>query len=495
MRLSQLLHGVAHTAEHFTDVPVSDLAYDSRKVSGGSVFFCLTGAQADGHAFAQSAVQSGACALVVEHPVQLETTVPVICVQNARLALAQMSAAFFAHPAAQLSVIGITGTKGKTTTAAMLRSILQQANLPTGVIGTVGVQIGNTITPTANTTPESYELQKALRQMVDAGCKAAILEASSIGLRAHRTAGMTFAVGVFTNFSQDHIGGVEHRGMHEYLRCKQLLFQQSCVAAVNCDDAVHTQILSGSACTETCTYGFSPQADFRAQNEQLLRRSGSLGVGFSLQSARFSGPIEVPIPGSFSVYNALAAISAASFFPQVQLSHLQAGLSAVHVRGRVEPVPVSGDYTLLIDYAHNAMSMQSLLQTLRAYRPNRLICLFGAGGNRSKTRRFEVGEVCGKLADLSVITADNSRFEPTEDILKDIQTGLNKTGGAYVAIPDRREAIAYCMQHAQPGDIIVLAGKGHEDYQEIGGIKHPFDERQIVLELDRIQSAQSASPR
>lgn len=234
---------------------------------------------------------------------------------------------------------------------------------------------------------------------------------------------------------------------------------------------------------EVETYGFAPQVDFRASDGKLLSKPGYLGVTFTLHHNGTDTPVTVDIPGKFSIYNALAAIAVCSHFANVTMEDMEAGLNSVKVKGRVEIVPVPGNYTLLIDYAHNALSMENILETLREYQPNRLICLFGAGGNRSRSRRFEMGEVSGRLADLSVITADNSRYEDVMDILADIQVGLGKTNGKFVTIPDRREAIRYCIENAQSGDIILLAGKGHEDYQEIAGVKHPFDERKIVAEI------------
>ena len=482
MRLAELLADISYTATNFQDVTVTDLVYDSRKVVKGCAFICLKGATVDGHTFAQQAVEQGAAVLIVQNDVTVTYEIPVIKVSHTRQALAMMSSAFFRHPAKEIPVIGLTGTKGKTTTAYMIRSILEEAGCSTGLIGTVGVLIGETVYPTSNTTPESYEMQKYLRKMVDMGCKAAVVEASSIGLREFRTAGMTFEVGVFTNFSEDHIGGVEHKDMEEYLQCKQMLFKQCRFGAVNCDDAVWKRMIEGNTCENIVTFGFSDVADYHASKEHLISKPGYLGVHFQLDG-KCDLKVDVAIPGKFSVYNALAAITACSYFP-VKQEHILKGLDTVKVKGRVEMIPVDGPYTLLIDYAHNAVSMESLLKTLKEYHPNRIICMFGAGGNRSKSRRFEVGEVCGQLADLSVVTADNSRFEPVKDIIEYIKVGLEKTNGAYVVVPDRKEAIAYCMQHAQQGDIVVLAGKGHEDYQEIEGIKYPFDEHEIVKELN-----------
>ncbi|MDD5953338.1 MAG: UDP-N-acetylmuramoyl-L-alanyl-D-glutamate--2,6-diaminopimelate ligase [Oscillospiraceae bacterium] len=479
MILKELFKGLPYTLPEAGPLEITDIVYDSRKVTPGCLFVCLRGAAVDGHTFALQAAQQGAAAILAEEP--LKVPVPVIVADNTRKALAEVSAAFFGHPAEQLQVIGLTGTKGKTTTAWMIRSILEKAGHKTGLIGTIGTVIGDQILKTNNTTPESYEMQHYLRMMVDAGCDTVVIEASSIGLKAHRTDGMTFDYGLFSNFSHDHIGGNEHKDMEEYLQCKQLLFRQCKTGIVNVDDPSWERIVEGHTCTLE-TYGFREGVDFQGSNAHLLRHPGYLGVGFTLTHKGQSTSVQVGIPGKFSVYNALAAIAVCSHFGVTE-KDINDGLDAVKVKGRVEIVPTGGDYTLLIDYAHNALSMENILTTLREYHPNRLVVLFGAGGNRPKVRRFEMGEVCGRLADLSVITADNSRDEDVMDIIADIQVGMDKTDGASVVVPDRREAIRYCIEHAEPGDIIVLAGKGHEDYQEIKGVKYPFDEREIVAEI------------
>ena len=316
--------------------------------------------------------------------------------------------------------------------------------------------------------------------MADAGCDACVMEVSSIGLRDHRVAGFTFDLGLFTNFSEDHIGGVEHRDMAEYMACKSLLFRMCRTGVINIDDPNWEGIVEGHTCA-LVTYGYDETADFVAHGAELVTTPNFLGVRFSVTGRR-SFTADVAIPGRFNVYNALCAVAACSRL-DVPDAAMQAGLRAVKVKGRMEPVEMPGDFTLLIDYAHNAISMESMLKTLRAYNPKRLVCMFGAGGNRPKVRRFEMGEASGRLADLSVITADNSRFENVLDIIEDIKVGMHKTDGKYVTIPDRREAIRWCIENAQPGDIIVLAGKGHEDYQEIEGVKHPFDERVVIREI------------
>lgn len=478
MKLKELLSAIEYRAENVPDVEICNLVYDSRKAVPGCAFVCLRGANADGHRYAAMAAEKGAAVIIAEEPV--EAAAPVVLTDNTRRALALLSAEFFGHPANALTMIGITGTKGKTTTAFMVRAILEAAGRKTGVIGTIGVLYGDRLIQTDNTTPESYEVQKYLREMADAGCDACVMEVSSIGLRDHRVAGFTFDLGLFTNFSEDHIGGVEHKDMAEYMACKSLLFRMCRTGVINIDDPNWKGIVEGHTCA-LVTYGYDETADFVAHGAELVTTPDFLGVRFSVTGRR-SFTADVAIPGRFNVYNALCAVAACSRL-DVPDAAMQAGLRAVKVKGRMEPVEMPGDFTLLIDYAHNAVSMESMLRTLRAYNPKRLVCMFGAGGNRPKVRRFEMGEASGRLADLSVITADNSRFENVLDIIEDIKVGMHKTDGKYVTIPDRREAIRWCIENAQPGDIIVLAGKGHEDYQEIEGVKHPFDERVVIREI------------
>lgn len=480
MQIQTLLKGLSAALPEGFDgnCEITDIVYDSRNVQPGCVFVCMVGAESDGHKYAGQAAQNGAAVIVAQKPVECDA--PVVLVENTRLALARISAAFFGNPADEMHVIGITGTKGKTTTSYMIRSILEAAGHKTGIIGTIGTVIGGKVTPNNNTTPESYEIQKSLRKMADAGCEYCVIEASSIGLKAHRVSGFEFEVGLFTNFSQDHIGGNEHASMQEYMECKSMLFRQCKTGIINIDDESWKGITKNHTCSIK-TYGFCEDAQLRASNDHLISKPGYLGVGFDVHG-EMDFSVTVDIPGKFSVYNALAAIAVCHHF-NIDETAMCKGLDAVHVKGRVEPVPVSGKYTLLIDYAHNAVSMENILETLREYNPKRLICMFGAGGNRPKIRRYEMGEVCGRMADLSVITADNSRFEDVLDILNDIKIGMSKTNGKFVEIPDRREAIAYCLKNAREGDVIVLAGKGHEDYQEIRGIKYPFDERIVIREI------------
>lgn len=464
------------------DVSVTDVVYDSRKVQEGNLFICIAGANVDGHDKIEEVLEKGATVLVVEKDIALpkKENVTVIKVASTRYAMAFIAAAYFDYPAEKLKVIGITGTKGKTTTTYLIKSILEHAGCKVGLVGTIEAIIGETHIPANNTTPESFVLQDYFHQMVEAGCDTVVMEVSSQGLMMHRTQGFVFDIGILTNLEPDHIGPNEHASFEEYMACKGLLFKQCRVGIVNADDA-HTQtVMKGHTC-EIESYGFSKDADLRAEDYELVHRPGSLGVSFDVRGL-LDFKAEIATPGRFSVYNALTAIAVCRHF-DVTMEDMKAALLQARVKGRIEMVRVSDDFTLMIDYAHNAMALESLLTTLKEYKPHRLICLFGCGGNRSKLRRYEMGEVSGKLADLTIITSDNPRFEEPQDIIEDIKTGIGKTDGKYVEICDRKEAIAYAIEHGEPGDIIVLAGKGHEDYQEIKGKKYPMDERVLIQEI------------
>ena len=481
MKLKQLLSSCEYSLLNGNlDTDIVDVIYDSRKVTPGCAFVCLKGFNVDGHKFIPDAIEKGAVALIVEDDYNTDSDIAVVKTENTRIALANMSAEYFSHPAKELKTIAITGTKGKTTTVAMIRSILEKGGIKTATIGTLGIVIDNQIYKTNNTTPESYEIQQAMRRMVNEGCKAMVIEASSLGLKWHRTHGIDFDYGIFTNFSNDHIGKSEHADMEEYLYCKSLLFKQCKLGLINRDDENWEAVTKDHTC-DIETYGFDKDADIVAHDDSLIARPGYIGVHFDTTGAKELS-VDVAIPGRFSVYNALAAISVCRHFDLSDKDILD-GLNEVKVKGRVEAVPVVGEYTLLIDYAHNAVSMENILTTLREYKPNRLITMFGAGGDRPKGRRYEMGEVSGRLSDLSVITEDNSRFENVMDIIEDIKVGINKTDGEYVVIPNRIDAIRYCIENAQKGDIIVLAGKGHEDYQEIRGVKYHMDEREIIADI------------
>lgn len=481
--LSELLEEVSYECVRGRlDREISDIVYDSRKVQAGCLFVCIPGARADGHQYAAAAVQAGASAILAEREVELPegADVTVILVDNTCYAMAFASAAYFGHPAKQMKIIGVTGTKGKTTTTYLVRSILEQAGRKVGLIGTIEIIIGDTHIHAENTTPQSYLVQKYFRMMADAGCDTVVMEVSSQGLMLHRTQGFVFDFGIFTNLEPDHIGANEHKDFADYLHCKSLLFRQCKVGIVNQDDAHWKEVTKDSTC-QLETYGIDAEADLRATDIRFLNEGGSLGMAFTVKGL-VDFPVKIASPGRFNVYNALTAIAICRHFG-VEEEDIKRALATAKVKGRTEMVRVSDDFTLMIDYAHNAMALKSLLETLRAYHPHRLVCLFGCGGNRAKSRRYEMGEVSGNMADLTIITSDNPRMEEPQAIIDDIKTGIGKTAGKYVEICDRKEAIAYAIDHGEPGDIIVLAGKGHEDYQEINGVKYPMDERVLIQEI------------
>ena len=481
MKLISLLEKLEYTClQGSTDQEVKNVIYDSRKVEEGSLFICIRGAVVDGHKFVPDVVAKGAKVLIVEEAVEAPEDVTVILVKDTRYAMAFISAAYFGYPAEKLKTIGITGTKGKTTTTYMVKSILENAGYKVGLIGTIEAIIGDKVIPAKNTTPESYTIHKYFAEMVEAGCDCVVMEVSSQGLMLHRTAGIPFTIGIFTNLGKDHIGPNEHKDFDDYKRCKGLLFKQCEIGIANVDDKYFEDVFAGATC-KTETFGFSEKADLRATDTHLVSRPGYLGVAYKVEGL-MNFDVEIDIPGTFSVYNSLTAIAVCRHFG-VPVDAIKKALKVAKVKGRIEMIKVSDDFTLMIDYAHNAMSLESLLTTLKEYNPKRLVCLFGCGGNRSKDRRFEMGEVSGRLADLTIITSDNPRFEEPQAIIDDIKTGIQKTEGKYVEICDRKEAIKYAIEHGQTGDVIVLAGKGHEDYQEIKGVKHPMDERVLIQEV------------
>lgn len=481
MKLQELIQDMEYEClQGSLDKEISTLIYDSRKAEQDAMFVCISGAVRDGHDFAKDVVEHGVTVLLVEKEVEVPADVTVLRVTDTRLGLAQASAAYFGHPARELTTIGITGTKGKTTATYMVRSILEHSGYKTGLIGTIETIIGDEVIPSANTTPESYVVQESFRKMVDAGCKCVVMEVSSQGLMLHRVGGFVFDYGIFTNLEPDHIGPNEHKDLEDYIHCKSLLFRQCRQGIFNGDDKHLPQIMEGHTC-KVETYGLGEHVDLRATDIHLTDKGGTLGVAYHM-SGLMDMDVEIDIPGKFSVYNSLTAISICRHFG-VREEVIKNALAQIRVKGRVEVLDVSPKFTLMIDYAHNAMSLESLLTTLREYQPKRLVCLFGCGGNRSRDRRFQMGEISSRLADLTIVTSDNPRNEEPQAIIDDIVTGVRGADGEYVTIIDRAEAIRYAIENAQEGDVIVLAGKGHEDYQEICGKKYHMDERELVADV------------
>ncbi len=479
MKLSEILRDIEYKCEGFTDCEISDLAYDSRKSGEGIVFVCLKGAFADGHKFAGSAYEKGSRVFVCSDKIVVGEDSVVITVEDTRAVLAKMSCNFFGHPSREMAVIGITGTKGKTTVAHIVKSVLDASGMMTGIIGTVGARYGDTVLPTINTTPESYELQKMFRQMVDGGCKAAAIEVSSLGLKAHRTDGIEFALGVFTNLYPDHIGTNEHDSFEEYAYWKTQLFPVCKAAILNIDDPF-TPVVMQSCKGEAVTYGESEKAVYRLLSSEKIKFDGKLGMSFTCLCKGEEKAFRISLPGDVNASNALVALAVADFFG-ISEEDKRKGLESVFVKGRGEMLTLDSDFTVIIDYAHNGVSLKSIIDTAKAYEHNRIVTLFGSVGGRTECRRQELGSVSGALSDLSIITSDDPNFEDPRSICEEIAESCKAQGGEYVIIPDRAEAIEYAIVNAQKGDIIILAGKGHEETMKIKGENLPFVEKDEVF--------------
>lgn len=475
MKLRSLLAGVPLTGEiPDPEMEIYSISYDSRTLEPGALFVALPGDKTDGHRYINQALERGAAAVLCqEAPSRLG---PFLVTPDTRLALALVSCNWFNHPGDGMTLIAVTGTNGKTTTTNLIKEMLENTlNAKVGLIGTNRNMVGREELPAHRTTPESYELQQLLRRMADEGCTYVVMEASSHALVQHRTAGLTFQVGIFTNLTQDHLD--YHHTMEEYRQAKALLFRQSRRAILNLDDEAG-RWYKAQLTTPTFTYSENrAEADLTARNIRLFPSH----VEFEAVTLGNIARIHLPIPGGFSIYNALAALSAGLCLG-LGLGEMAAALRCVHgVKGRVEVVPVPRAYTVIIDYAHSPNALENILMTARDFTAGRLICLFGCGGDRDKTKRPIMGAIARELADVVVVTSDNPRTEVPEEIITDILAGMEPGGEVHVE-PDRRRAIGWTLEQGRAGDVIVLAGKGHETYQEVQGACYPMDEREIVAE-------------
>lgn len=474
MKLTELARSIPAGASVSAEAEVTGLACDSRKVKKGDLYFCLPGLRVDGHNFAKAAADAGAAALVVER--KLPVDLPQVLVEDARAAMSYMAQCFYGYPAREMHGVGITGTKGKTTTSFLVRAIARHAGHKVGLMGTVCTYIGEEEEPASLTTPDPIDVQSLLRRMKDAGCDFYVMEVSAHALDLRKLVGMKFDQGIFTNFSQDHL---DYFGtMETYRRAKEKFFDPFYIghAVVNADDEAGKYMLGRVPAT---TYGVSAPADAYANEIEILES----GVSYRLHWKDVVLPLHLHISGIFNVYNSMAA-AVACLEMGISPEDVKAGLESVTVvPGRIEPLPTHTPYRVILDYAHSPASLESILKTIRQFTRGRLICVFGCGGGRDKEKRPIMGEISGRLADFSVLTSDNPRLEDPMDILRAIEEGIKRTTGPYVVIENRREAIRYAMQMGQPGDVIVLAGKGHETYQDIGGQKHPFDEKVVVREI------------
>ena len=454
------------------ELELRDICYDSRKAAPGTAFVAIRGFETDGHKYIASAASLGAeCAICEAAP---EADIPYVLVEDSREALALMSRNLFGDPASEMTVIGVTGTNGKTTTTYLLKLLLEVTrDAKVGLIGTNGNMIGAELIHTERTTPESYELQKLFREMADAGCTHVVMEVSSHSLVLHRVAGIRFAVGIFTNLTQDHLDF--HRTMEEYAAAKAKLFSMCERAVIDLDDDWAPFMLERCACP-ALTFAERAQADLTAGDIAL----SASGVEFTAHYAGQSERVKLGIPGLFSVYNALG-VTGCALSLGIGLHEAALALSgAKGVKGRVEVVPTDGDYTILIDYAHTPDALENVLRSMRAVTEGRVVALFGCGGDRDRTKRPIMGRIAAENADFVIVTSDNPRTERPEDIVADIVAGLEGTNTPHEVIVDRASAIEWAIEHHRPGDVIVLAGKGHEDYQIVGHEKRHMDEREIV---------------
>jgi len=464
------------------EINICGICCDSRQAEAGSLFVCISGALSDGHDFARAAYDRNCRIFVAEKELVLPDDAIVILTDNTRASLASLSAAFFGDPADKLTVIGITGTKGKTTTSLLIYNILNKNGIPAGYIGSNGVEYGSDHFDTLNTTPESYDIHKHMADMVASGVKVVVMEVSSQALMLDRVFGINFDVCVFTNLYPDHIGKYEHPDFDNYKACKHSLFVEYGASFVvyNADDEHSPEMIAGSNCAAK-GIAIHKNTDYTADNIKYFRSAGSIGVSFRCKTDDEEFPVSLSFPGEFSVYNALTSIAVCRKLG-LSFEGICRAMTETRIKGRFETIELPNGATVVIDYAHNGVSLKAALTALRVYEPNRLICLFGSVGERTKMRRAELGLVASRDADLCILTSDNPGDESPINIIGDIASYFTADTCPYVAIPDRRKAIEYALENSETGDIILLAGKGHEKYQLIKGERQLFSEAEIIKE-------------
>lgn len=499
MQLRKVLSGLEYKLiSGDLDTEITSVEFDSRKVISGSLFVCVCGFTVDGHTFASKAIEQGASAIVAdsrregfseEELKALSGGAAVIEIEDTHKHLADLSANFYDHPENSIAVFGITGTKGKTTTAFMLREILEKSGKNTGLIGTVCNIIAGEKIHSSHTTPESRELYEMMDKLVKNGSSDLVMEVSSQALKLDRVRGLKYRTAAFTNLYEDHIAPNEHPDMEDYITCKLKIFDSCDMGILNADCEVAGRVKE--YCKEKVdllTYSVEGSADFVARNLRPERRGHVTGTVFELDSEYYKGDIFVALPGKFNVYNALCAICSA-YVEGIDIEAVKTALETISVPGRMQPVENDLGVNILVDYAHNAAALESVLDTLKEYTEGRIITVFGCGGNRAKTRRFEMGEVSGRMSDHTVITSDNPRNEDPDAIIQDIVTGISKTEGKYEIESDRSKAIRLAVNMALEGDTVLIAGKGHEDYQIFADKTIHFDDleqaRDAVIERER----------
>lgn len=486
MKLVQLLGGLQYVViqgqDKWEDTEVRNLSYHSEEVRPGSLFVCIHGKRADGHAYIEKVANAGAKVLLVERILSFPEHVIVVLVKDTREALAHLSAIWFGEPAKRLKIIGITGTKGKTTTSYMIYHLLKAAGKEVGLIGTIETIIGEERISSGNTTPESFTIHSYFDKMVKIGCEYVVMEVSSQGIMQKRVDGIPFTIAIFTNFERDHIGEGEHASLEEYRYYKARLFQQCEIGIGNLDDMQCRYMFQRSPCQK---YGFTckrprgkkDQRILVGEHIRFLKKEEGLQTEFEADGRRF----HLAMPGVFNVYNALAALQTVKCL-QVEIPHVEKVLASVNVNGRMQQIYLENDIACYIDYAHNAGSLRRVLRMLRSYQISRIILVFGCGGNRAKMRRTEMGQVAGRLADVVIVTSDNPRFEKPQEIIHDIIEGIESVKGNYLIVEERKEAIHCALSMAEAGDAVLVAGKGHEAYQEIAGRRYEQSDYELVCQ-------------
>lgn len=476
MKLGELLRNLdVLDASAAMDMEIGGVSYDSRKTQPGDLFVAIRGFESDGHKFIPAAMARGAAAVLCEEAPSDGT--PYVRVADCRKGLAYVSREFFGDPAKEMTLIGITGTSGKTTSSYLIKHMLEmKLDAKVGLIGTNGNMIGSECLHSDHTTPESYELHKLFRCMADEGCTHVVMEVSSHALALERVAGIEYDVGVYTNLSQDHLD--LHGTMEEYAAAKRLLFRQCKLGCLNADDKWTDFMLNGATCKAMTFSAESDSADLTAKDIRL----SATGVRFAAVYKDELALTRLAIPGNFSVHNALGAIAVGLSLGISLADCCDAMASAKGVKGRVEVVPTDGDYSIIIDYSHKPGALETVLQTLRPVVKGRLVCLFGCGGDRDKVKRPIMGAIAADNSDFVIVTSDNPRTEEPEEIIREIVAGMKNKRTPKKVICDREEAIHWAIDNARPGDVILLAGKGHEDYQVVGHEKRHMDEREIVAD-------------
>lgn len=481
MKLKELLVNLSYTLlKGNIETEINDIKYDSRKVTKDDIYVALVGFNSDGHDYVNSAIKNGANTIVISKIMDIKEEVNVIKVDDTRIALAYLSKSYFNNPDKELTLIGVTGTTGKTTTTHMIKDMLNNMGFACGLIGSIGIKYKDVVIHTNNTTPESYEIYKNLRVMANIGITHVTMECSSQAFKLNRLAGIIFDVGVLTNITIDHIGPGEHESFDEYVNCKNKLFLNSKKVVSN-NDSLHIDKVLKGVCVPIITYGINNNADIKVEKINLINDAKFFGSEFTT-TGLINDIFKTGIPGEFNVYNGVCALAVVKALG-IDASKSKDALINVRVRGRMETALVAPKFKVLIDYAHTEDGMRKLVKTLKAYNPTRLVSVFGGGGNRPKERRYNLGEIIGGASDLCIITEDNPRFEDIESINRDIKVGLDKVNAKYIEIQNREDAIEYAVSNAEDGDLILLVGKGHEEYQDVKGEKHHFSEIEVIEKL------------